>query len=183
MPHALPLLDLYRVTTPEGENNRALASSDNYKFYFGVAFDEDTTSNVVELDSSESKDSKFFVFFPPEYQMIPVADVVDGASQTEYDCSLYRQDAASGDLDETATTSVEDLKCKFNYEIDPLGNALEFSGLTYTFKNLDGTSYYDYVLYVKNVQNPFDGSVRASSELDVSFPDPTPYDSEDAIKW
>jgi hypothetical protein len=63
--HAVPTLELYRVTTPEGESNRALASSDNYKFYFGVAFDEDTTGNQVEM--LDSKGSKFFVFFPPEY--------------------------------------------------------------------------------------------------------------------
>jgi hypothetical protein len=112
-----------------------------------------------------------------------VADIVDGASSNSYDCYLYKQDAATGDLDETAATAIQTSTCTWNYELDPLGNALQFSGFDQSFKNVEGSVFNEYVFSVKNVGNPFDVHTRDTDDLDVEFTDPTPFDNTDAIKW
>lgn len=151
---ATPALTLYRVTTDEGQKNRALAGSDDLNFYFGVSND-DTDKATIDMASAAATGSKFFVFFPSDYQNLPVADVLGGATSSEYDCSLFEKAAASGDLAD-GTTAAQEVKCSWNYEIDPRGNALQFGPVDQTFRNDDGTNYFEYVLTVKGAPNPFD---------------------------
>lgn len=117
----LPYLDLFRIQTSEtGDTDRALAGSDTLNIHFGVVFDE---SSDYQVATKVANEGKFFVHFPPQYEILPVAQVVGGATGSELTCKLFEVFAATGDLT-SDDTSIVDGTCTWNYTIDPRGNSL-----------------------------------------------------------
>lgn len=182
--HPAPYLSLFRIQTSEGANERALGGSDDYNLHFGIVFDESATALSVE--TKENQQGKFFVYFPPQYMNFPTQDLVTGGSAGEITCSLFTISAASGDMEADLTATVKDSACTWNNTIDPRGNALQFDAGDQTYVNLNaGGTGVEYVLQLKAVGNPFNGvkRTRDAAAIDVAYPDPTPYNYLDAIKW
>jgi hypothetical protein len=119
--------------------------------------------------------------------MLPTGQAVAGKASEEISVSLYTVTAASGNLAEDASADQENVACTWNYTIDPRGNSLEFnpsSDLTLDPVNSAGT-YIEYVLQIQSAPAPFAGveRTRTSTAIDVEYPDPTPLDYTDAMKW